>query len=338
MAKRVRTALKAASYFVSDKPGIKFVTTGCTLLDCVLGGGYPLGRVVNIVGDKSTAKTALATEAMINFLRQYPDGGARYNEAEAAFDQDYAAAMGLPLAQVDFGNPEEPTVTVEDFERDITAFTEKQLKAKEPGIYILDSLDALSDEAEMARDVGENTYAMNKAKALSTMFRKMIRKLERSNVLLIVISQVRDNIGVSFGEKHKRSGGRALDFYASQVLFLAHLKTLKRTISKVERPVGISIRAKCKKNKVGLAFRECEFDFMFGYGIDDVAASVDWLNEVDRLEAAALNKTNWKTFVKELDALPPDEFAEERARVAKAVVAEWRTIETSFLPKRTKYA
>jgi recombination protein RecA len=336
MGKREKIVVSKNNYFTGEKANLKFVSTGCTVLDCALGGGYVLGRITNIVGDKSTAKTALATEALTNFVNKYPDGVAAYRETEAAFDLDYAAAMGLPVKKIDFGDPEKPLVTVEDFERNLSSFIEK-LGPKTPGIYVLDSLDALSDEAEMERDIGEATYGGNKAKALSTMFRKMARRIERSNVLLLVISQVRDNIGAMFGEKHKRSGGKALDFYASQIMWLAHIKTLKKTIKAVERPYGVVIKANIKKNKVAMPFRQVEFEFHFGYGVEDLTASVNWLKEVNKLDSIKLKPTSVKDYIKELDKLDDADYRKEQHEVAEAVKASWREIEETFMPKRQKY-
>jgi recombination protein RecA len=335
MAKRERVVEKKSSYFADEKTNYNFVKTGCTLLDCALGGGYPLGRIVNIVGDKSTAKTALATEAIINFVRQYPNGAAAYRDAEAAFDEGYAAAMGLNTENVDFG-PEEPLSTVEAFSRDLDKFIGGQSKER-PGIYVLDSLDALTDETEESQDIGKGTYGVAKAKLLSILFRKTARKLETSKVLLVIISQVRDNIGVSFGDKHKRSGGRALDFYASQIIFLSHLKTLKKTVNKVERPYGIVVRAKIKKNKVALPLREAEFEFHFGLGVEDLLASVDWLSEVGRLDAIDLKPSDLKSYIKEIDGLSNKEYRQENDRVGLALKQVWRDVEISFLPKRSKY-
>ncbi|KAH0537147.1 hypothetical protein GP486_008838, partial [Trichoglossum hirsutum] len=213
-------------------------------------GGLALGRTANVVGDKSTAKTGTATEVMINFTQQYQDGDVAYRESEGAWDDAYAEAMGLPVARIDFGDPDNPIQTIEDFVRDFTAFVEKQLKSKRPGLYILDSLDALSDEDEMEQDIGKGTYGMNKAKKLSILFRTITKKQEKANVLLLIVSQVRENINAGlFGEKYKRSGGKALDFYASQVFWLANMGMLKRSVNKVERAYGIKLKAVVKKNK-----------------------------------------------------------------------------------------
>lgn len=338
MSKRERPKLAKTSYFVDEKKGINFISSGCTVLDCALGGGYAIGRITNIVGDRSTAKTALATEAMTNFLLKYPGGAARYCETEAAFDHSYAAAMGLPIDKVDFGDPDKPTLTVEAFAKDFDKFLEDQIKAKTPGIYVVDSLDALSDEAEMERDVGDATYGTAKAKLLSEFFRKTARKIEQSQVLLMVVSQVRENIGVTFGEKYKRAGGKSLDFYASQIFWLSAVKPLKRTISKIERTYGTLILAKVKKNKVGLAFREAAFNFIFGYGVDDIEASVSWLKETGHLEKVIGPDTTFKEYLASLDQLTDAEYAKERSLMTKAVKQAWSEVETSFLPTRRKYA
>src|SRR5262249_54440053 len=125
-----------------------------------------------------------------------------------------------------------------------------------PGFYILDSLDALSDEAEKARAIDEGTYAMNKAKQMSALFRRLCQEMAQYNCTLAVISQVRDNIGVTFGDAYTRSGGKALDFYCSQIVWLAQTGKIARTVKGIERIVGVDIKAKVKKNKVGLPFRE----------------------------------------------------------------------------------
>jgi protein RecA len=338
---------KGNIYFLSEKKDVDFLSSGCTLLDCVLNGGYPLGRMVNIVGDKSTSKTALGTEAMINFLKKYPDSKPAYRETEGAWDDAYAEAMGLPLDQVDFGDREDPVITVEGFARDLEKYLDKHIKSGEQGMYVLDSFDALSDEAEQEQDIGKGTYGMAKAKTASILFRKLTKKLEKSKCLLIIISQIRENIGVSFGEKYRRAGGKALDFYASQILWLAHTGKLKRTVKGMERTYGISIKATCKKNKAGAAFRECEFDFIFAYGVDDVTANLDFLKKAKRLdlvkvisqiELSAVTDKNLKEFKASLDDLSDKMFGRQASRIAEATKEAWRDIEGDFLPKRRKYA
>ena len=332
------TPTRTNSYFTSEKPNLQFVSTGCTVLDCALGGGLCLGRTANVVGDKSTAKTGTATEVMINFSRSYPEGAIAYRETEAAWDDGYAEAMGLPIAKIDFGDPESPVETVEQFINDFEAFLDKQLKAKKPGLYILDSLDSLSDDEEMKNDVSKGTYGMAKAKKLGIMFRTLTRKQEKAQVLLLIVSQVRENINAGlFGEKYKRSGGKALDFYASQVFWLARMGNLDRRIDKVERVYGMKIKASVKKNKVALAHREASYTFEFGYGVDDLLASLEWLNEVGQLKVFGLSDTQYKAYKAKIREMPYEEYELDRKKAALAVKQVWAEIDEKFIPKRSKY-
>lgn len=322
-----------ANYFTGEKTNHQFISSGCTLLNQALGGGWPCGRVSNIVGDKSTSKTALATEAVTNFMRQFPKGHAAYRDTESSYDEAYARQMGLPEG-VDFG--ESRLSTIEEFHDDLVEFVGSC--KKQPGIYVVDSLDALSDAAEMERQIGDtNTYGTQKAKKLSELFRKVNSKVEASKVHLMIISQVRDNIGAMMGEKHKRSGGRALDFYASQVVWLAHLGRLDKQIKGVKRPYGIKVRAKVAKNKVGLPFRQVDFEFWFGYGIEDLVTSVLWLGEVDRLKDVNLSKSDLKGYLKAVHDMDPEQYLREHDLVTVAAKKAWVEIDTAFMPKRVKY-
>lgn len=324
------------AYFSTPNTAIEFIPTGSKLLDCVLGGGWPLGRVVNIVGDKSTGKTLLAIEACANFARKWPNGSIWYNEAEAAFDLEYAQALGLPKKMLYLSTD---CNTVEDFFEDLEKKLAESADSNAPGLYILDSLDALSDRAEMGREIDQGSYGAAKAKKMSELFRRCVRKIKTSNVCLIVISQVRDAIGVTFGVKYSRTGGRALDFYASQVVYLAQLGSNKRTIDKVQRSVGVKIRAKCTKNKVGLPRRECDFSILFGYGVDDIAASLEWLDSIGKLdEFERTNAARLPRFLAKLNDMPADELASVRAEVDALVIKHWYRIEGEFLPTRRKYA
>lgn len=187
-------------YFSSPKSNLQLISSGCEILNCVIGGGWPLGRIANIVGDKSTGKTLLAIEAMANFCLQFPEGKAVYCETEAAFDDDYAKALGLDMQ----GIQRDECTTVEELFDNLVKFI-AEIGEEGQGLYIVDSLDALSDKAEQERGIAESTYGASKPKQLGQLFRRLAKPLEKSGVCVMIISQVRDAIGVSFGEKHRKS-------------------------------------------------------------------------------------------------------------------------------------
>lgn len=322
----------SGSYFSQPKTTLEFIPTGSKLLDLALGGGWVEGRMANIIGDKATGKSLLCIEACANFVMKHGEGQIKYRECEAAFDPLYAQALGMPLDRVEFG---EKFSTVEDFFEDLSEVCQKA--KKHPILYILDSLDSLSDRSEMDRDIDEGSYGASKAKKMSELFRRLVREMEKAHVTLLIVSQIRDNIGVSFGKKWTRSGGRALDFYSSQTLVLSQKSTEKKTIKGVERPVGITLRAKCEKNKVSLPFREAEFGLTFGYGIDDVPSCVEWLKSVKALDLIGVSKEGTKEYLKSIDKLDDGEYQKEVRRLHKAVTDRWYEIEDSFMPKRRKY-
>lgn len=342
-------------YMISDSKSCELLKSGCTLLDRVLGGGYPIGRMVNIVGDRSSGKTLLAIEALANFQMQYPESkdGQWYNEAEAAFDEGYAQSLGLNTDDIKFVCSEkDPTETfVDDANHTVEGLCEHLEKVLQyhqkhnikRGIYIVDSMDAFSDRSELKREIDGATYGANKPKKIGEMFRRLVRRLEAANILLLIISQVRENIGVTFGEKYTRSGGKALDFYASQILWLAEIGKVKKTIQGIERPVAVNVRARCKKNKVGLPFRECDYSVEFGYGIDDLTSNVeflmktnsDWLSETPELN---MTKTTYKRRISALKDGDNDTFKSVSNMINLQVVKEWNRIEKSFMPTRRKYS
>jgi len=298
-------------YFGTPKKDVKFIPSGCTTLDLALGGGWARSRIANVVADKAVGKTLLAIEACANFNMILPKAKIRYREAESAFDNDYAAALGFPVEKVDFGDPVD---TIEDLFEDL----ERVIKgARGPEFYVVDSLDSLSDRAEMKRDIDDGTYGAAKAKKLSELFRRQVRGLAEKDITLFVISQIRDNIGAAmFAKKHQRSGGKALDFYSSQIVWLAQIEKVKRSIKGVERTTGTWVKAQLDKNKVGLPYRSAEFKILFGYGIDDYDACFEFLKEVNKK--------------------PPEKgtpLEELRAEVKR----RWWEIENDFLPKEPKY-
>lgn len=336
---------KGGLYFTRPKEHIDFIHSGCALLDCVLGGGWPLGRVSNVIGDKSTGKTLLAIEACANFAKAYPAGEILYIEAEAAFDKPYAEALGLPLKRVNFvediGTVEGMFNAIGEFigvdiiSEDESEDGEGRSKKKrgglrtKPGLVIVDSLDALSDKAEAGRGISEGSFGASKARKLSEVFRRLTRELKKTATHTQIVSQIRDNIGVTFGKKHSRSGGHALDFYSSQNLWLAHLKTISRTIDKVTRVHSIAIKAKLDKCKIGFAYRDCEFNIRFGYGIDDLDACVTWLK--------LIGKASRVPPLLDLQRMRGTELNEARRALADVVTEEWYAIEKKFAPEAGKY-
>src|SRR5262245_41010125 len=160
------------AYFSAPKQR-GFISSGCKLLDMVLGGGWAEGRIANIIGDHSTGKTLLCIEAAANFINKYPKGKVYYREVEAAFDIDYARALGMPVDRVDFSHQRKEVIdTVEDVFEDMEQILAKH--AKQPALYILDSLDALSDREEAKRDIDKGTFGANKAKKLGELFRRLV--------------------------------------------------------------------------------------------------------------------------------------------------------------------
>lgn len=341
MVPRKRLVEPSTSDYFPNVARVPCIPTGCSLLDCVLGGGWGRGRIANIVGDKSVGKSLLAIEACANFANDEPKGKIFYRESEAAFDEPYAETVGLPVKRVDFGPDGIGTVwdTIEDIFEDLDARLDECKRLGVPGLYIVDSLDALSSRAEMSRDPDKGTYGLEKQKMLGKLFRQLVRRIKAQDFCVVIVSQIRDKIGVTFGEKHTRSGGKALDFYASQILWLSHLGIISKTVGGVKRAVAVRIKAKCKKNKIAASFRECEMTLDFGYGIDDIAAGIEWLEEVKGLGRLGLKGgVAVDEFLKTASLASGKELSELRNKVRDAVFAEWSNVEKRFAPSRKKYA
>lgn len=254
------------------------ISSGSTLLNLALSGqvdgGWPLGRISNVVGDRSTGKTLVAVETAAIFLDQNLGGKeprVLYVETESAFDKEYAAALGLPVERVDFCQEE----TIEGFYDVLDGLLKDEDKV---WLVILDSLDALTSASEMKTKFSDGSYGMGKQKKLAELFRKLVRRIEERGMHLMVISQVRDNITVlPFAPKYRRAGGKALDFYASHIVWLNELKKIKN--AKTGRVTGISVKARVTKNKVSAPFREAIFPIVFDYGIDDIESMLTFLND-----------------------------------------------------------
>jgi protein RecA len=311
---------------------VSFFSTGCAVLDATLGGGWAECRMANLIGDKSTGKTLLAVEAAINFLHKHRLGVVRFVETEAALDRGYAEHIGIDWSRIELV---EDFSTVEDVFEDLDKLVVR--RSRQPILYIIDSLDSLSDRAELARTYDEGTYGATKAKQLSQAFRRLARKLKTSNITVLVVSQTRSRI-VSFGRNKGRSGGEALNFYASQILWLSEVSKIQRTRNNIKRTVGIEVDALCDKNKVGLPFRTCRMSIFFYFGIDDVLTNLDYLKKVKRLGDVGLKPdAQLRAATARINSLPSPELASERERIARATLKAWRVIETGFIPARSKY-
>jgi len=344
---RVAEVKKKATKDVPKIEGVQSAPTGCTLLDLITVE-RPFGRVVNIVGDKSSGKTFLSIE-LINACRKKFGDKLKwiYDDAERGFSFDTNKLYGFDVIE-DMCDPDfVPSETVEKLSVNLDYYTES-VKDDEFLIYVVDSLDALSSEAEIERieerkkadKKGESlsigTYAMEKSKFLSELFRILIGKIQDSNCLIIIVSQVRDNVGVSFGEKHRRSGGKALDFYAHTCLWLAEAEKHRQK----NRVTGVTIKAKTKKSKTSRPFREGLIDIIFDYGVDNIGTNINYLFDLKTPEGktrAKRTKVEWDGEEHTRDSLIA--FIEENNledELAKRVVDKWEAIEASIASNRKK--
>jgi len=313
----------------------QFVSSGSVLFDLALGGGWPRARIVNVVGDRSVGKTGLAIEACANYARLGGAKNVRYGEAESAFDVVYADQLGMPKG---VSTPKDPLQTVEEFAADLGQFLTPRISKPGPSLYVLDSLDALSDQVEMKRDPDKGSYGTEKAKQLSKLFRILTGEVAAADCTLFVVSQVRDNIGVQFGQKHRRSGGKALDFYASQIVWLSQLGVIKAKGNDVERAIGVRIKALVRKNKVGLPFREAELRLIFGYGIDDEGSMLDYIFE-HKIKTGEQSVQQLRNVINRL-RMEGDRIALARCHdfLAQLVQRHWHEVEAAIAPPMRKYS
>jgi recombination protein RecA len=319
------------NYFLKEKP-LQFVSSGCEVLNCVLGGGYPLGRISNIIGNESTNKTGLSVEAIANFRKDYPDGFIWYQDAEAAFDIDYAITLGLPTDEKTFVIDDTRSI---DKTYELMKSAVKTVKEENStGIYVIDTLDALlpiKDGDELA----EGYDAAKRAALLNSLITSIAGQVRDANIHLMIVSQTRENVGVMMGAKYRVGGGKALGFYASQRLWLSEKSKITKTVKGIKRAYGIEILAKCKKNKIGFPFRECEFPVIFNYGIDDLSANLDFLKSVKgSLEELGFTNTDVKQIKQEIyDNSDTELIKKIEAHVRKV----WAEVESGFIVDKQKY-
>jgi len=345
MSSALTKQIKKRARSKKDNPEqiVKFFNTGCTLLDLALGGGFAQGALINIIGDKSSGKTLLTVECLAkNKLDMNSKLKIIYDDAEAAFNFNTEEMYGVEFFDEDFPRSN----TIEDFDLNFNKNINK-LKDDEKMIYVLDSFDAIGSLAENEKIVENRKkhedgkketgdYNMAKQKKSGQYFREMVKYMRKKKCSLLIISQVRENIGVMFGAKYTRSGGKALDFYASQAIWLA--ETAK--MIKMDRAIGIRVKARITKNKCWKPFRECFFDILFDYGIDDVTSNINYLydliDKIGKLKSKR-EKVEWDNNEYTVSGLV--NYIEENnleEELKKRVIEKWNKIEDSISPNERK--
>lgn len=280
----------------SNQMQVETVPTGSLSLDIALGqGGLPKGRIIEIYGPESSGKTTVALHAVAEV--QKAGGIAGFIDAEHALDPVYAKNIGVDIDNLYISQPDNGEQALE--------ITETMVRSGAVDIVIVDSVAALVPKAEIDGDMGDSHVGLQ-ARLMSQALRKLTAVISKSNCIVIFINQLREKVGVMFGNPETTTGGRALKFYSSVRLDVRRIEAIKQQ----GEVIGNRTRIKVVKNKIAPPFREAEFDIMFGQGISkegdilDIATDLDIVNKSGAWYAYKGDKIgqgreNAKTFLRE---------------------------------------